>query len=140
MFVTYPYFKLPFQLDAESTNWHSVELFLRHSWFMASIEFRLEGEEGIRTFLISSPSDLIEIARNGAGGHLVGVWLVIAPSTEGDRQWRMICIKRVGQLEGRGDQPSELVLTDEDGRFYAGFPLAEAMTPDRPIQHLVEFA
>lgn len=139
MFVTYPRFKLPYQFDVQSTNWHSVEVFLRHSWFMVTIEVGTKSEEVVRTFLISSPFDLIEIAQNGAGGHLVGVSLLIAPSTYEDRQWRMVRIKRLGQLAGRDNEPSELVLSDEGGLCYTGFPLAEVTIPDRPVLHLAEF-
>jgi hypothetical protein len=139
VFVTYPYFKLPLQFDVRSTNWHSVEVFLRHSWFMASIEVSSGSEVSIRTFLISDPEDLIEIARNGAGGHLVGVSLVIAPSTYEDKQWRMVNIKRLGKLAGRDEEAAELVLTDEHGLHYTGFPLAQATIPDRPVVHLAQF-
>jgi hypothetical protein len=64
---------------------------------------------------------------------------VLAPSTYEDMEWRLVCIKRVGQLAGQGDEPSELVLTDKDGLHYTGFPLAEVTTPSRPVLHLAEF-
>lgn len=138
MFVTYPHFRLPYQFDVQSTNWHSVEVFLRHSWFMATIEDA--ADEGRRTFFISSPFDLVEIALKGAGGRLVGVSLVIAPVEFEDSHWKTVRIKRVGQVVALADEPPEVVLTDDNGNHYMGFPLALISTPDREVVELARFS
>jgi hypothetical protein len=70
---------------------------------------------------------------------LVGVSLVIAPRSFSDSHWRTVRIKQLGELVGSGDEPAELVLTDEEGLHYTGFPMAELAIPDRPVLRIAEF-
>ena len=112
MFVTYPDFKIPLQLDPHSTNWRSVEIFLQWSWFLVTIED--PAEELARTFMVSSDDDLVEMAQN-VGRRLVGLSLVIPPEIPIADSWKMVRIKRVGLSERRKGKHAELVLTSDNG-------------------------
>ena len=137
MFATHEPFKLPFQLDEDSTIWRGIEVMMNAPWLLVTIED--EVEEVTRTFLLTGMNDLLGFVENSTMGRLTGVKAVIPPRLSPTRDWAFLSICRIErELRSVDGALPSAVLTATDGRRYGGFLIQPIERDDSDLILLVE--
>jgi hypothetical protein len=135
MFSTYDTFKLPVQIDAESTTWTAVELTVGTPFFALSTH----DQRGpvTRHFLLHGSQELLAFARATPLGELRSLHLIFPPSWSPSGHWSSLSMCKVLLQEDPpdGSIPSAVAVTEE-GTMYGGYPVRALEGDPGPLMQL----
>lgn len=122
MFQTNDSFKHPVQFEGDETLWRAVEVLTSKPHYIARVHDPIE--DAARTFVLSEAADVVSIAEQGFLGRLLALHLLLPPAPDNAaKNWQCIRVKTIGKSFSNEPVSINLVLCDEHGIQWSGFPM-----------------
>lgn len=134
MFSTYEAFRLPLQLDRQSTTWSAVELTVRTPHFLLTTV--TDDDDLPRTFLLNGTGELLAFAKEPAW-QIADLNVLQPPRWSGCSEWALVPMREVLLQEAPpdGSIPSA-VARAVNGTLFGGFPVEPLKGDQGPLSPL----